>query len=58
MYNHSFGSGSGGVVKLSACGAEQKVWDSSPGLARKISELGYLLRPSRDMVEILCLKAT
>ena len=32
--------------------AEQEVRGSIPGLATRISEIGYLLLPSRDMAEI------
>ena len=31
--------------------AEQGVWGSNPGLATLISEIRYLLLPSRDMTE-------
>ena len=44
------GSGGGRVVKLLACRAEGG--GSIPGLATWISEMGYLLLPSRDMAEI------
>ena len=40
----------GRVVKLLACGARRP--GSLPGLATWISEIGYLLLPSRDMAEI------
>ena len=42
-------SSGGVVVKLLACGAEDQ--GSIPGLAATISEIGYLLLPSRDMAE-------
>ena len=41
-------SGGGRVVKLLACGARGSI----PGVATWISEIGYLLLPSRDMAEI------
>ena len=41
---------SGGVV-VSSWLVEQEVWGSILGLAATISEIGYLLLPSRDMVE-------
>ena len=37
---------------LSSWLAEQEVQASIPGLATCISEIGYLLLPSRDMAEI------
>ena len=37
---------------LSSWLVEQEVRDSIPGLATWISEIGYLLLPSRDMAEI------
>ena len=46
----SIGSGGGRVVKLLACGATGR--GSIPRLATWISEIGYLLLPSRDMAEI------
>ena len=42
-------SSDGVVVKLLACGAEGR--GSIPRLAATISEIGYLLLPSRDMAE-------
>ena len=33
--------------------AKQELWSLIPGLATTISEIGYLLLPSRDMAEIL-----
>ena len=44
------GSGGGRVVKLLACRARGP--GSIPRLAIWISEIGYLLLPSRDMTEI------
>ena len=44
------GSSGGVVVKLLASGANGR--GSSPGLATAMSEIGYLLLPSRDMDEI------
>ena len=44
------GSG-GGVVVISSWLAEQEVRGSIPGFADMISEIGYLLLPSRDMAE-------
>ena len=43
-------SSGGIVVKLLACGVSDR--GSIPGLAASISEIGYLLLPSRDMAEI------
>ena len=40
------------VEWLSSWLAEQEVRGSIPGLATWISEIGYLLFPSRDMAEI------
>ena len=40
------------VLRLSSWLTEQEVRDSIPGLATTISEIGYLLLPSRDMAEI------
>ena len=37
---------------LSSCLEEQELRGSIPRLATRISEIGYLLLPSRDMVEI------
>ena len=37
---------------LSSWLAEQEVRGSIPGLATRISKIGYLLLPSRDMAEI------
>ena len=37
---------------LSSWLAEQEVWGSIPGHATWISEIGYLLLPSRDIAEI------
>ena len=51
----ALGSSGGVVVKLLAC--RTRDLDSIPGLTATISEIGYLLLPSRDMAEIL-LKAT
>ena len=43
----------GAVVQwLSSRLAEQEVRGSIPGLAATISEIGYILLPSRDMAEI------
>ena len=39
------------VWLLSSWLAEQEVRGSIPGLAATISEIGYLLLPSRDMAE-------
>ena len=39
------------VYWLSSWLAEQEVRGSIPGLAATISEIGYLLLPSRDMAE-------
>ena len=45
------GARGGVVVKLLACGASQvRGW--IPGLAARISVIGYLLLPSRNMAEI------
>ena len=41
------------VQWLSSWLAEQGVWVSNHGVATLISEIGYLLLPSRDMTEIL-----
>ena len=38
--------------RLLACGAKKEIRGSIPGLAATISEIGYLLLPSRDMAEI------
>ena len=38
------------VIKLLVCGVSG--WGSIPSLAATISEIGYLLLPSRDMAEI------
>ena len=46
----SWGSSGGWVAKLLACGARSP--GSIPRLATWISEIGYLLLPSRDMAEI------
>ena len=46
------GNSGGVVVKL------QEVRGSIPGLAATISEIGYLLLPSRDMAETSLFKAT
>ena len=43
---------SGVVVVICSWLAEQEVRGSIPGLAATISEIGYLLLPSRDMAEI------
>ena len=39
------------VQWLSSWFVEQEVRDSIPGLAATISEIGYLLLPSRDVAE-------
>ena len=49
VLHNVIGSSGGVVVKLLACGAEGR--GSIPGLAATISEIGYLLLPSRDMAE-------
>ena len=46
------------VEWLSSWLKEQEVRGSIPGLATWISEIGYLLLPSRDMAEIPLFKAT
>ena len=46
------------VYWLSSWIAEQEVRDSIPGLAATISEIEYLLLPSRDMAEKSPFKAT
>ena len=45
-------SGAAVVEWVSTWLAEQEIWGSIPGLATWISEIGYLLLPSRDMAEI------
>ena len=39
------------MVKLLACGARGPGFQLIPGLVATISEIGYLLLPSRDMAE-------
>ena len=40
------------VLSFSSWFAEQEVRGSIPGLAATMSEIGFLLLPSRDMAEI------
>ena len=54
IFCRSFSRGSCEVVKILAYAtAEQGVRCSNPGLATSISEIVYLLLPSRDMTERL-----